>query len=463
MSTSIKIPTGYDRFRGQVYSILRWPYMTTGAMGYAFIMMLIALYMSQSPQFKSEMDLALPGTGSSSNVSLNEVGQVVSQTSSAFGAGAFNPRVNYKEMLTSRGVLDRAATKMNMTLPQFGEPKIKLTEQTSILAITISGKTSEQSQLKAWALYDSLQEELDHLRTDEVARRDSSIRNVLADYRERTNFARTEIVDFQQRALLVSKDQMDQLIATTAQINQKQFYVQSELSELGDYIQQLSMDLQVSPKLAGKALMLQSDPEFKGFIQELNLSASQLSEYRSRWGDKHPKVIAEQRRVSVAKASLTARGSKLSGVDASSMFNTLHLDNNPKRAQLFADLIEAYARKQGKQSELEELRRSHLHLGDQLKVYAREVAELDRLQKEFDLAEAVYTSAAARLEASKADVFASYPVIQMLTTPSLPLLKSNPNPMIALAAGLAGFFFITFGLIVLWQRKALIQLLLKKD
>lgn len=463
MGTAIKIPTRWDRFRGHVYRILRWPYMTTGAMGYAFILMLVSLYMSQSPKYKSELDLVLPGTGSSNQVSLNEVGQVTSQTSTPFGSGGFNPQVNYKEMLSSRGVIERAAEKVGITAAQFGKPNVKLTQQTSIIAITIIGNSSEQAQLKGWALYESLQEELDKLRADEVARRDLSIKNVLGEYRLRTNAARNEIVDFQQRALLVSRSQMDKLITTVAQLNEKKMYVQAQLVELSDYIQQLSLDLQVSPRLAGKALILQSDPEFRGFIRELSESTMQFSEYRSRWGVAHPKVIAEQSRVNVAKASLIKRGAELSGLDATDMFTTLHLENNPKRAELFADLIDAFAKKQGKESELKDLERSHLHLTDQLKVYAREAAVLDRLEKEFDLAEAVYTSAAARLEASKADVFASYPVIQMLTTPSFPVLKASPNPMIAIAAALFGMFFITFGLIVIWQRKALIQLLLKKD
>ena len=462
MSQQLMIPTAWDRFRGEVYRILRWPYMTTGAMGYAFVLLLVALYMSQDPKFKSDMNLVLPGTGSTNRVALNEVGQVSSQTSTPFGSGGFNPQVNYKEMLSSRGVLKRASEKMGMLPTKFGSPKVTLTQQTSIISVTLVGNSSEEAQAKGWALYESLQEELDHLRADEVARRDLSITNVLNEYRQRTNFARNQIVDFQQRSLLVSRNQMDQLVSTVAQLNEKQLYLQSELQELEDYIQQLSMDLQVSPRLAGKALMLQSDPEFRGFIRELNDSTVQLSTFRSRWGMQHPKVIAEERRVNIAKASLIDRGAKLSGLEATNLFTTLHLESNPKRAQLFADLINAFAKKQGKNSELMDLQRSHLHLSDQLKVYAREVAELDRLEKEFNLAEAVFTSAAARLEASKADVFASYPVIQMLTTPSLPVLKASPNPILAIAAGLFGMFFITFGLIVIWQRKALIRLLLKK-
>jgi uncharacterized protein involved in exopolysaccharide biosynthesis len=101
-------------------------------------------------------------------------------------------------------------------------------------------------------------------------------------------------------------------------------------------------------------------------------------------------------------------------------------------------------------------------LGDQLKVYSREIVELERLQREFNMAEAIFTSAAARLEASKADVFASYPVLQMLTTPSYPVTQSSPKEIIAIIAGVAGFIFITFGLFILKQRRNLIQILLKK-
>lgn len=463
MNNALMIPTGWDKFRAEVYRILKWPYLTTAFMSYGFIGLLVTLYMMKTPTFKSDMDLVLPGTGASSNVSLDNVGQVVSQTSTPFGAGGFNPRVNYKEMLSSRGVLERAAVSLNIEPEKFGKPKVKLTEQTSILSITITGKSGDEAYQKAWSLYDALQAELDHLRADEVARRDISIKKVLENYRSRTNLARGNIVDFQQRALLVSKDQMDQVVSTLAAVNEKKLHTQSELTELEDYIQQMSLSLQISPTLAGKALMLQSDPEFRGFYAELQESTSMLSEYTSKWGNKHPKVVAENKRVNIAKASLFDRGKSLTGVEATNLFFTLNLENNPKRAQLFADLVEAFAKKEGQKAGLAELNRSSLHLADQLKIYSREVAELDRLQREFDMAEAVFTSAAARLEANKADVFASYPVIQMLTTPSVPVKQSSPNPLIGIAAGIIGAFFISFGLIVICQRKSILKALLKKS
>jgi uncharacterized protein involved in exopolysaccharide biosynthesis len=126
-------------------------------------------------------------------------------------------------------------------------------------------------------------------------------------------------------------------------------------------------------------------------------------------------------------------------------------------------LIEASAKEQGIKAQIADLHRSELHLNDQLKIYARESAVLDRLQREFDLAEAIFTSAAARLEASKADVFASYPVLQLLTKPSLPIDIHSPNKQLGLAAGLLGFLFVTSGVTVLCNRRHIIKAVLKRS
>lgn len=455
--------TQYGLFRSNVYRILRKPYMAAALCGYAVVALFVMLYMSQPLKFRSEMDLVLPGTGSSSNVSLDDVGQVISQTSAPFSAGGFNPRVNYKEMLSSRSVLEMAAQKSGTSLREFGEPKVKLTEQTSILSISIMGRSPEQAQLKAWELYESLQFGLDLLRSDEVARRDNSIKKVLQGYREQMNHARNNIVDFQQRSLLVSSEQLNLLVSMHSEKSAKNLTARAEIADMSNYVQQLSIDVGISPNLAGKALKLGSDAEYRGYISEMDDSASRLTEFQSRWGKNHPKVVAEGLRFDASKQRLWKRAKSLIGPQADEFFSSLTLENNPKHAQLFADLIDGFAKEQGLVAKQIELERTVLHLADQLKVYSREHAELDRLQREYDLAEAVFTSAAARLEANKADVFASYPVVQLLTTPSFATVPASPRPVIAIAAAIAGILFITLGVIVLWQRNFLINLILKKS
>lgn len=453
----------YGLLRAKIYSALKRPYLVIGLALYVLVALLIAFYLNKSPTFTSEMEIILPGSGSNHSVTLDDVGQVVSQTNIPFTGGSFNPRVNYKEILSSRGVMMSAAKKLHISLEEFGKPRIKLTEQTSIISLSINADSKALAQEKAFALYESLQDELSNLRADEVLLRDQSIQRVLDQYRVRMNTTRNAIVDYQQRSIVVSTEQMNQLVATLSAVKEKKLYAKAEAEHLQEYINQLSEELGVSPKLAGQAFMLQSDVEFRAYINELKDSITQLAEYSSRWGNNHPKVKNQQKRLAFTRVALNVRSNEMFGVHSTEIFNSLNLDLNPRRSELFADLIEAYANHKGQQSKLTNLGRSINHLSDQLKIYSREIVELERLQKEFNLAEAIFTSAAARLEASKADIFSSYPVLQMLTAPSYPINPSSPKNIIALIAAISSFLFITVGLITLWQRNNLIQLLLKKS
>ncbi|BFT31323.1 hypothetical protein D210916BOD24_24990 [Alteromonas sp. D210916BOD_24] len=463
MSTALVVQGSWGRFRSHVYRITKKPYLVIILCSYVFISLLVFAYIVSPSKYTSNMELVLPGTGNSSNVSLNDVGQVVSQTATPFGTRGFNPRVNYKVMLSSRRVLKTAAEKLSMSLQEFGEPKVTLTEQTSILEVTITANNREVAAKKLDALYLSLQEELDALRADEVAKRDESIKNVLADYRQKTNLTRNKILDFQERSFLVSPDQMVQLTATLATVREKYIYVQSELEEMNDFIRQMSLDLGVTSSMAARALTLQSDPEFLGYYEELRQSAATMSDYLSKWGKQHPKVITALKRTEAAREKLYARGVIITGTQSAEQFIALNLQNNPRRAELFAEFVEAQAQRKGLAARRDELRLAIEQMEGRLKVYAREVAELERLQREFDMADAVFTSAAARLEANKSDVFASYPVIQMLTEPAIPQDPSSPKKGLAIAGGIMGGLFLTIGWIVVWKREKLLSALLKRE
>jgi capsule polysaccharide export protein KpsE/RkpR len=208
MQFPIAISTPSDHFKAKLYHFFKWPYLTFTLGGYLLITLIVLLYLGKAPVYKSELELVLPGTGTSSSVSIDNVGQVVSTTSAPFSGGGYNPRVNYKEMLSSRGVLALAREKMFLSELSYGLPKVKLTTQTSILAVSVIGISAEQANAKAWALYQSLQEELNRLRADEIRRRDESTQGVLDDYQVRLNEARANILQFQEGSFLVSQDHL---------------------------------------------------------------------------------------------------------------------------------------------------------------------------------------------------------------------------------------------------------------
>ena len=88
-------------------------------------------------------------------------------------------------------------------------------------------------------------------------------------------------------------------------------------------------------------------------------------------------------------------------------------------------------------------------------------SHLDDLKRDVQVAEAVFSSALARIDTSKADFFASYPMIQTLDPPLMPRRPSSPVPVLAVAGGLGASFFIIAALVLTWLRIGLLQRILK--
>ena len=84
---------------------------------------------------------------------------------------------------------------------------------------------------------------------------------------------------------------------------------------------------------------------------------------------------------------------------------------------------------------------------------SQDAARLEYLKKDHLVAEAVFTSAAARLDINRSDLYSSYPLVQTLAAPDLPYERSQPQLILALAAGLIGTLFILFAWSAAWVRR----------
>ena len=341
--------------------------------------------------------------------------------------------------------------------------KIKLIEQTSIIDISSDAIHPEQASLQNWAYYEAFQDELDRLRIDESSRHEKSIEKMLGLHQERLNRTRKSVVEFQQRSMLVSQEQVNSLINTLAEVKNKLTFSLSERESQKRFVHQLSMDLGVSPALAAQALTLQSDAEFNGYLAELDKTATQMSHYVSQWGNKHPKVVAERERYKVVMTNLKHRSSKVVGLHSSEILYGMNLSSSERLSRLFSDLLDGGAKLQGLDAKISELRLAEIRLDDQLRVYSRESAELARLEREHQRAEIVYSSAAARLEAGKTNVFGSYPVVQMLSRPSDSKSNKSSRMKITIALGIFGYIMVSLVILILWKREKLINLLLKRS
>ena len=83
---------------------------------------------------------------------------------------------------------------------------------------------------------------------------------------------------------------------------------------------------------------------------------------------------------------------------------------------------------------------------------APDASRLDDLKRDVQVAEAVFSTALARIDTSKADFFASYPMVQTLEAPAMPTRPSGPLPILAVAGGMAATVLIFIALGLAWLR-----------
>ena len=160
------------------------------------------------------------------------------------------------------------------------------------------------------------------------------------------------------------------------------------------------------------------------------------------------------------KADLARRGSAVTGLDGAKVIAFADLAVSNTRESLFASLTEPDSDRTGHGVAHAELRRQISAQSADTKEQVAQAAQLADLLRDLRLAEAVFSSALARLDTNKSDPFASYPLVQTLEAPSLPRARAAPSPLLVIAGAIAATVFILIGFLLLWLRQPIIRKLL---
>lgn len=435
-------------------------YMSGVLMGCALIWAPIVGYVQTAPlSFTSEFTLILPGAGAAASVNLSEIGQASSFASSPYASPSVSPTETYKRLLGADRILRRAADAMDLSAEAFGTPRTELVDQTGLIRVKISGPSSAGAQRRGTALLAAFFAELGALRADERRQREASGAGAIAEFRASVLATREEIERLQRDTGLITVDQYGQLVAETDALRARHRDLATDLSERAATVAALSAALSITPRLAAATLKLHADTEFTALIDDMAAKSAALSEASGAFGPNHPRVAKARKGQAAARSAARARAAALTGLPGA-MLDQLDLAPIGGRAALLARLVEADAARAGLAAETAELAR---RLGaDDARVAALlgPAAQLEDLQRDFQVAEAVFASALARAETSKSDVYASYPLVQVLETPSHPSAPTSPRRRLALAAGGAATFMVLVGSGLAWARRPLLARLL---
>ncbi|MEM9811977.1 MAG: hypothetical protein AAF913_04855 [Pseudomonadota bacterium] len=437
---------------------------------YAFLALLgvlalwvpVAAYLKLAPvRFASSVSLILPGSGASNSISLSEIGQASSYANSPYASPSLSPTVTYKRLLGSQRVLAAAAARLGEE-GALDEPRVRLVDQTGLVIFEMRGVAPEDAQRRAEALTAAFLTDLETLRRDEQIRRADSAHSAIAEYEGAVAAIRRDITALQRDSGLSSPEQYAEIVSDREALAARLRDLEAEFQETRSRVATLETVLGIDARVAASALKLHADPEFRTLAAAMSSAAAELAAARGEFGEQHPVLVQARDHYSGTIGRMEARATALTGIASRELAGKIDLGAEEERASLLADLIRLVAERDGL-AEQRAVMAEKMRAADARVVGLMEAAaRLDDLRRDYQVAEAVFASALARVDTSKADLFASYPLVQVLESASLPESPSSPRKMIAIGAGIAGTLCLLFALGLAWLRRPMIDWLIRR-
>ncbi|MDB2407396.1 hypothetical protein N9W17_02550 [Jannaschia sp.] len=431
-------------------------YAVLATVGMAAIWGPIGTYLATAPlSYTSRTSLILPGAGASASVQIDEIGSASSHAASAFASNAVSPTETYKRLLGADRIVDAAATTWGGTRQAFGRPRVELVDQTGFIHFTLTAGSPEESQQKGEALLAAFFDGLDALRDDEAGAREGGGDAAIAEYRASVSDTRAKIETLRAGSGILRPAQYDALVAANDILRDTLATARTALADATREADALRATLGLDAAMAATMLRLVGDARLSGLSIELTEAAGALSDADSRFGARHPRVVTARADFDAARTAHADRVATLTGLTHE---EAARLEAAPEgaRAALLARLVELDAHRAGMAAEVDAQARRHAAETARLAGLAPRVAHIEALERDYDVAEAVFASAIARARSVRADVYAAYPMVQVLENPSLPDRATSPRRKLALAAGVMATLMMLIGLMLGWARRSIV-------
>ncbi len=443
----------------------RWTrYLILSGMAHAFIWSTSLTYLKVTkPTFTSQWALILPGASFGVNFNLPDIGQASASNGSGMGSSTYDPRANYEYIFTSDSVLAAAAAIAKLPPDEFGKPRIKLLDNTTLMEFAVTGGSPEMAQKKSWALYEAVMQQLNVLRAAEIKERQDPNEQVLLTAQKKLEQAQLKVSRYKVQSGLSAPEQVTELSNNIEQLRRQQAETLAKVQEATSRLQKLEADVGLTSQQAADAFLLQSDKLFQQNLKDYSDASTTLEVLMTKFGPNHPTVIKETKRQQVAQKALYGRGKFLlnRALDPEILRQITLTENGAGRDTLFQTLVMVQAEQRGLGAEAKTLGTQVAQMEGQLKVLAERQSVLDKLNRDVQIAEALFASTIAKLDLGRGDVYSAYPLVQMAVEPDLPNSPTAPKKGIILAGSVMGSVFTTLGLTLLWIRKPWLKKLSK--
>ena len=421
----------------------------------------ISAYLTLAPKgYIAGATLILPGAGASASLNLSEIGQASSSAASPFSSPAVSPTVTYKSLLASGRVKAAAAELLGVTYAETPSPRIKLTDQTSLIRFDVKQGDPAEAARAASAVLTAFLAELDILRSDEIASREAGFRAAIGDYQASVDRTRTRINRLRRESGLLSTDQYARMVAEADALEARVRDAEAQTARKRRELAALTGALSLTPETAARFLRLSADPEFRILADAMAAKVAEAASARVTYGPKHPVRVDIEQALTGARAKAHARAAEVTGFPVEEVASRVDFSGDGERGSLMAAMVRTASELDGLDAERAALSSALSSAQARVRSLVSAASALDDLGRDYQVAEAVFTSALARTDTTKTDVFASYPLVQVLEPPVAPEKPSSPHLILAFAGGLAATLLLIGSLALGWIRKPLIDRLI---
>lgn len=455
MTDSVTISRPYPKSK---LKLAHWQtYLFIGLLANAAIWGSALLYLSfKAPTYTSRWAINVPGSGGAARVSLPDIGQTSYESSSPYSISTQDPRQNYKFLAESDAVVKIAAAQLHITPEEFGQPRIKLADSTSIVEFQLQGSTPELARNKSFALYRALQVRVNELRVQEFIQRDASLQSTLGSSQKKLELAQKRLSEYKAQSGLNSNDQLKALSDNIEDLRKQRAEIVAQQQQSGARLRQLAKNLNLSEQEAADAFVLQTDQIFQQNLRNYSEASTNLVALNAKFLPGHPLVVAEQAKRDGAGVALLNRSQSLLGRPVSqTVLQQLNINNTngSGREQLFQDMVATQAEERGLEFQAGETDKQIVQLEKRLSSLSQKETTLEALKRDLQVAEAVFSSSLASLDITRSNAFGSYPLLQMVAEPNLSKIPSSPKKEFVFLGGAVGSLLVTTGLLRLWQLK----------
>lgn len=422
----------------------------------AVIALLGAYLALESPSYKTSWIMLLPGTERASTISLDNIGEARSNGGNAYGSVSISPKNTYKEIALSDAVINSAAEEYGVAAYAFSKPRITLVDQTPAMKFTLKGESPEELVYRARLYNDKFHATLDELRSNEIERNIKGVENNLEEAKSRLSQARQDIVAYQIESSIISDDQFERWMNDTEQLRTERTKTNVELDLIDATLTSSLEQLGITTDQAQTLLTRQANPTVKATLLMLSEKLAESTRVNARYAAENP-----NRKILDLEIDSLTRGVRqlLNGVPNIDRIKNAHLYGllSPSNIETIQNVNTLIARKSGLQAQAQALEENRALYLARVKKHTQSAATLADLQRAHQIAEAIFSSALAKLDTSRLDIYATYPLTQLLTQPGATIKRDRLQAKLMIAASILIYGMLVLGLTLMRVRKTVMS------